>query len=217
MEFMTGFRKLLVRAAVSLAIFAAQQVPHCFAQGADNNPISRDAILRDPDIPALGNPNGDLTIVEWFDYQCPYCKKTAPVLDKIAKQDGKIRLVHKDWPVFGPVSTYAAKLVLATKFQNKYEPAHRALMSAQGALTEERVRDILGKAGVDVARATADLEANQKAIDDLIARNNTQAEALGFNGTPSFIIGIFRVPGVLEEAGFKAAIADARKALAKKP
>jgi protein-disulfide isomerase len=211
---MTTTRRFLLQAATVLAASAAAR--RAFAQEgkSDNNPISRDAILRDPEIPALGNPDGDLTIVEWFDYQCPYCKKTAPVLDKIAKADGKLRLVHKDWPIFGQVSTYAAKMVLAAKFQDKYEPAHRTLMSAQGALTEDRVRDVLGKAGVDVARATADLAANQKAIDDLMARNNTQAEALGFNGTPSFIIGIFRVPGVLEEAGFKAAIADARKAMA---
>jgi protein-disulfide isomerase len=214
---MNTTRRFLLQAAAVLTASAA--TPLAFAQEgkSDNNPISRDAILRDPDIPALGNPNGDLTIVEWFDYQCPYCKKTAPVLDKIAKADGKIRLVHKDWPIFGPVSTYAAKLVLAAKYQNKYEAAHRTLLSSQGALTEERVRDILGKAGVDVAKATADLETHQRSIDDLMARNNTQAEALGFNGTPSFIVGIFRVPGVLEEAGFKAAIADARKAMAKKP
>ena len=187
--------------------------PGAFAQ--ENDPVSRDAILRDPDIPARGNPNGDITIVEWFDYQCPYCKKTAPVLDRIVKQDGKIRLVHKDWPILGPASVYAARLVLATKAQNKHEAAHQALMAASGALTEERVRDLLAKAGVDVAKAAADLETNKKSIDDLLARNNTQAEVLGFNGTPSFIVGTFRVPGVLEEAGFKAAVADARKAMKK--
>jgi protein-disulfide isomerase len=208
---MNTTRRIFLRAASALAVTAA--APLALAQ--DNNPVSRDAILRDPDIPARGNPNGDITIVEWFDYQCPYCKKTAPVLDKIAKQDGKLRLVHKDWPILGPASVYAARMAQATKSQNKYEAAHQALIGAQGALTEERVRDLLTKAGIDVAKATADLETNKKSIDDLLARNNTQAEALGFNGTPSFIVGMFRVPGVLEEAGFKAAIADARKAMAK--
>jgi len=88
------------------------------------------------------------------------------------------------------------------------------LIGANGKLTEDRIRDVLAKAGINVAKATADLTANQKTIDALMERNNMQAEALGFNGTPSFIIGRFRVPGVLEEAGFRAAIADARKAAA---
>lgn len=208
---MNTTRRLFLGAAAALLM-----VPRAFAQEtkSDNNPISRDAILRDPDIQARGNPNGDLTIVEWFDYQCPYCKKTAPVLEKIVKQDGKVRMVHKDWPILGPVSVYAAKMVQGAKYQGKYEAAHQALIGATGALTEDRVRDLLGKAGVDVEKAKADYDANQKTIDALFARNNTQAEALGFNGTPSFIVGVFRVPGVLDEVGFKAAIADARKAMA---
>jgi protein-disulfide isomerase len=177
--------------------------------------LSRDAVLRDPEIPSLGNPNGDITIVEYFDYQCPYCKKVAPVLAKIVKQDGKIRLVKKDWPIFGDVSKYAAQMVLATKYQNKYQQAHEALIGARGALSEDAVRRILGEAGVDVAKAADDLKANQAAIDALLVRNNAQAEGLGFNGTPAYIIGTFRVPGVLEEAGFRAAVKDARAAVAK--
>ena len=210
MKIMDTTRRFFLGAAAGLPLLSSS--PLAWAQGSD--PISRDAILRDPDIQARGNPNGDLTIVEWFDYQCPYCKKTAPVLEKIVKQDGKVRMVHKDWPILGPVSVYAAKMVQGAKYQGKYEAAHQALIGATGALTEDRVRDLLGKAGVDVEKAKTDYDANQKSVDALFARNNTQAEALGFNGTPSFIVGVFRVPGVLEEEGFKAAIADARKAMA---
>jgi len=82
--------------------------------------LSRDSVLRDPEIPSLGNPKGDLTIVEYFDYQCPYCKKVVPELAQLAKEDGNIRLVMKDWPIFGDVSVSAAKLALAAKYQNKY-------------------------------------------------------------------------------------------------
>lgn len=184
-------------------------------QAADGG-LSRDSVLRDPEIPALGNPNGDVTIVEYFDYQCPYCKKVDPELMRVAQEDGKVRVVFKDWPIFGGASTYAAKMALASKYQNKYPEAHKALISAKSKLTEADVRDLLEKAGIDVARTTADLQANQIAIDGLLARNNAQAEAFGFQGTPAFIVGTFRVPGVLDAAGFKQAISDARKTTAKR-
>ncbi len=155
-----------------------------------------------------------LSIVEYFDYQCPYCKKTAPVLAQAAKEDGKVRIVLKDWPIFGPASAYAAKMALAAKFQDKYEEAHDALIAAKTKLSEAVVDDLLAKAGVDVGRASADLAAHAQEIDALLARNNAQARALGFRGTPGFIIGTFRVPGSLDADGFKRAIADARKAAA---
>jgi len=177
--------------------------------------LSRDSVLRDPEIPSLGNPKGDLTIVEFFDYQCPYCRKMAPDLAKLTQEDGNIRLVLKDWPVFGDISVYAAKLALASKYQNKYPQAHQALIEADSKLTVDAVNDRLAKAGVDVAAATADLAAHQKTIDDLLARNSAQAEAFGFQGTPGFIVGTFRVPGVLEMKVFKQVIADARAAAKK--
>lgn len=177
--------------------------------------LSRDSVLRDSEIPSLGNPKGDLTIVEFFDYQCPYCKKVMPELAQLVKEDGNIRLVLKDWPVFGDVSVAAAKSVLASKYQNKYTEAHQALIGASTKLTEASIHDLLAAAGVDVARATSDLQTNQKAIDNLLSRNSDQAEAFGFQGTPGFIVGTFRVPGVLEMSVFKQVIADARAAAKK--
>lgn len=178
--------------------------------------LSRANVLRDPDIPSLGNPQGDLTIVEYIDYQCPCCKKVVPELARLAKEDGNIRLVLKDWPIFGDVSVDAAKLVLASKYQNKYAEAHLALMSATAKLTEANIHDLLTAAGVDVAVATADLQTHQKSIDGLLARNTAQAEAFEFEGTPGFIVGTFRVPGALEMNVFKQVIADARKAAKKR-
>ncbi|WP_291851320.1 DsbA family protein [Bradyrhizobium sp.] len=178
-------------------------------EGAD---AFRESVLRDPDIPSMGNPQGDITIVEYFDYQCPYCKKVAPELMKIAKEDGKLRIVMKDWPIFGGASRYAARMVLAARYQDKYHEAHAALIGATTRLSEQIVRDLMSKAGVDVDRAVKDMTTHGPAIDALLARNNEQAEAFGFQGTPAFIIGTFRVPGVLDAAGFKQAIADARAA-----
>ena len=118
--------------------------------------------------------------------------------------------------VLGPVSIIAAKMALATKYQDKYVAAHDALMGTASRLTESRIRELLAGAGIDVDRAARDLETNAKAIDVILARNHDQATAFGFKGTPAFIIGKFRVPGVLTMAQFDQAIADARKAAKKK-
>ena len=101
-------------------------------------------------------------------------------------------------------------MALATKYQDKYAQAHDALIGATVKLTDDNIPDFLAKAGVDVAKAKLDLQAHQKTIEDLLARNNDQAEAFGFQGTPGFIVGTFRVPGIVEMKVFKQIIADAR-------
>jgi protein-disulfide isomerase len=178
--------------------------------------LSRDAVLRDPEIPVLGNPQGDLTVVEYFDYQCPFCKKLAPQIAQVVHDDGKIRLVLKDWPIFGAVSKTAAQLALAAKYQSKYQEAHDALIGAKEKLSDASIEELLTKAGVDVERDKQDLQAHQKAIEDVLTHNNKQADAFGFAGTPGFIVGFFRVPGVVEMKVFKQIIADARAAAKKR-
>ncbi|MGB7034940.1 MAG: DsbA family protein [Xanthobacteraceae bacterium] len=203
-----AFICVIVVAFVSLSAIALAEQP--------DDVLSRDSVLHDAEIPPLGNPNGDLTVVEFFDYQCPYCKKMAPELAQLLREDGHIRLVLKDWPVFGPMSTAAAEIVLATKYQNKYAEAHDALIGADAKLTKASITDLLVKAGVDVDLAIKDLQAHQKTLDDLLARNEAQAEAFGFDGTPGFIVGTFRVPGVVEMNVFKQIVADARARAKKK-
>jgi protein-disulfide isomerase len=172
------------------------------------------AVLRDPEAPVSGNVDGDIAIVEWFDYQCPYCRKLEPDLRQTIKADGKVRLVWKDWPILGPVSTVASRMALAVKYQGKYAEAHDAMMGLNTRLTEARIDEVLAAAGIDVDRAKRDLATNEKAIDALLARNNEQAEGLGFRGTPAFIVGKFRVPGTLTKEEFAQVITDARKAKA---
>ena len=180
----------------------------------DENVLTEALVLRDPDIPVAGNADGDITIVEYFDYQCPYCRKIEPELRQVVQDDGKVRLIWKDWPILGPVSVTATRMALASKYQGKFTEAHDALIGVSSKLTEPRIHELLAGAGIDVDRATRDLAANAKAIDAIMARNNDQATAFGFRGTPSFIVGKFRVPGVLTMAEFDQAIADARKAAA---
>lgn len=182
------------------------------AAAGDDEVLTESKVLRDPDTPVAGNPEGNVTIVEWSDYNCPYCRKLEPELRQVIQDDGKVRLVMKDWPILGPVSVTAARIALAAKFQNKYHQAHDAMMGVSSRLTEPRINELLAAAGVDMDRLKRDLTDHGSDIDALLKRNNEQAEAFGFSGTPSFIVGKYRVPGVLSMTEFEQVIADARKA-----
>jgi protein-disulfide isomerase len=186
------------------------------AQGDEEMVLTEALVLRDPDIPIAGNAAGDISIVEYFDFQCPYCRKIEPELRQVVQDDGKVRLVLKDWPILGPVSVIAARMALASKYQDKYLAAHDALIGVNSKLTEPRIRELLAGADIDLDRLDRDLAGNAKAIDAILARNNDQATAFGFRGTPAFIVGKFRVPGALTMAEFGQVIADARKAAANK-
>jgi len=206
------------RAAISLAgagatLLSLGALPALAETGSDEV-LTEAGVLRDPEIPVAGNKDGDVTIVEYFDYNCPYCRKLAPELAQVVFDDGKVRMIFKDWPILGPVSVYASKLALAAKYQGKFADAHEALMSTSSRLTESRVRELLAAKTIDVDRAVKDASAREAEIDAILKRNNLQAAAFGFNGTPSFIIGKFRVPQALTMAQFEQAIGDARKAAA---
>jgi len=174
--------------------------------------VTKEMILNDPAAPVGGNPEGDVTIVSFTDYNCPYCKKVAPVLARVVKEDGKIRHVYKDWPVIRPTSIDGAQLVLAAHRQGRYEQAHTALMGIPGSgIERERMRAALLEAGIDMHRLDRDLAEKRDEIDSLIQRNMAQADALGLTGTPSFLIGPFRL-SMLDYDGFRQVIADARSA-----
>jgi protein-disulfide isomerase len=203
-------------ALVGVGALGAGMAPRLALGQSDEKVLTEALVLRDPDIPVTGNPDGDITIVEYFDYNCPYCRKIAPEIRQVVQDDGKVRLVLKDWPILGEVSVIASRMALACKYQDKFIEAHDALIGISSKLTEPRIRELLAGAGIDVDRATRDLATNAKAIDAIIARNGDQALAFGFKGTPSFIVGKFRVPGILTMAQFDQVIADARKAAANK-
>jgi protein-disulfide isomerase len=193
---------------------AALALMPSLACGEGDDVLTEAKVLRDAEIPVAGNPDGDISIVEYFDFNCPYCRKLAPELAQVVQDDGKIRLVFKDWPILGPVSVVAARMALASKYQDKYVQAHDAMFNVSSKLTEPRIRELLSGAGIDMDRLDRDLAANAGTIDTILARNKDQAKAFGFRGTPSFIVGKFRVPGVLSMPEFDQVIADARKALA---
>lgn len=169
-------------------------------------------VLSDPDIPVLGNPDGDVTVVEFFDYQCVYCKWGFPDLMKVVERDGKVRLVMKDWPIFGEASVQAAGLVLAARETGQYAEAMQALMANRQQLQWYGAEKILARAGLDPAVLKQSLQKDAKRIQDVLARNYAQARAFHFRGTPSFIVGSAIHPGMMRERDLVKAIAAARAA-----
>jgi len=158
-----------------------------------------------------------VTIVTFFDYNCPFCKKAEPDLDRVVKADGKIRLVYKDWPILSEASIRGAQLVLAAKYQGKYDVAHQALMNIPGTkISAEQMREAIKASGIDMDRMDADLAAHADEITALLRRNLAQADAIGLQGTPGYLIGQYKVTSALNYNGFKRAVADARALAAKR-
>lgn len=169
----------------------------------------RDELLHDPDAPVGGNPSGDVTVVEFFDYNCPYCRRVAPTVADVEEADPGLRLVYKEFPILGPGSQFAARAALASRSQGKYAPFHDALMQADEQLTEETVLDIAGTVGLDLEQLRADMQ--DPAIEEAIARNHRLANALGITGTPSFVVGDSVVPGAIDRSTLRNLIARARR------
>ena len=169
-----------------------------------------EALLFDPHTPTGGNPKGDVTIVAFFDYNCGYCRKSAPALARLIGEDREIRIVYKDWPILAESSVVAAQLALAANYQGKYALAHATLMGMKGSLTTERMSAALEKAGIDRKKLAADLGSHAHEIGDVLKRNNELAQALELPGTPVYLVGPYKVAAALDYQGFRDVGADAR-------
>ena len=169
----------------------------------------RTALLGDPESPIAGNPDGDVTIVEFSDYQCPYCKRAHATVKSVLAADGKVRLVFKDLPILGEPSRIAALAALAARAQNKHLAMHNALMEYSGKLDRERIMELAASVGLDVAQLQKDME--DPKLKAIIERNMALASALGVRGTPAFVIGRQFVPGAIDAGTIRQLIADARK------
>jgi protein-disulfide isomerase len=148
------------------------------------------ALAQPPLMPAAGAKDADVTIVEFFDYNCPFCKKTAPELQKLLHVDPKVRILYKEWPIFGDVSEYAARSALAANWQGKFLIAHDALIGSAHDLGETaQVDAILKGVGVDLTQLARDRTAHATEITAILSRDAQEAAALGFRGTPGIVIG----------------------------
>jgi protein-disulfide isomerase len=167
------------------------------AAASDSSSVRADALLHDPNSPALGNPRGAVTVVEFFDYRCPYCRIVEPRLRELVTQDKRVRLVPKDWPIFGGVSVYAAQVAIAAGWQGKYAPIHDALFTLPRTMDRDAVRIAAQKAGVDLTQLDRDLSARGAEIDRILGKTDVEARTLQLQGTPGFVIGHSLVPGAL--------------------
>jgi protein-disulfide isomerase len=170
----------------------------------------RELIENDPNAPVLGNPDGDVTVVEFFDYNCPYCRRVKPEVRALIDADPNIRLVYREWPILGDGSVFASKAALAARKQGKYEDFHWAMMGNEGRAEEVSVLRVAEEVGLDIAQLRADMDAPE--VADHIATSMQLTQALGFNGTPSFVIGDALVPGFVETDQLAKLVAAARDA-----
>lgn len=170
----------------------------------------RDEIFNDPSAPIGGNPSGDVTVVEFMDYNCGFCRKVFPDITRLIEGDGGVRLLFKEFPVLGPGSEFAARAALASMKQDRYVDFHNAMMQSGQRLAEPQVLAIAEKIGLDVERLKQDMQDPE--LQASIDRNLELARALAINGTPSFVIGDEIVRGATSLDNLKRLISEARNA-----
>ncbi len=175
-------------------------------------PAGQKAMLAAPGTQPVGPSDANVTIVEYFDYNCPYCKKMTPVFAALLLEDRHVRILYKDWPILGEVSVYAAFAAIAAQWQSKYLIAHDALLTAPRLSTPAQVDAVLSRAGVNLEILTNDRVKHAADIRALLARNEEEARALELRGTPGIVVGRQLLPGIVDLSGLKHLLADARAA-----
>ena len=161
--------------------------------------------------PVRGRKGYDVTIVYFFDYQCPQCRAYHPDVEQVMRTAKRVRWIYRDVPYIGEKSRVAAQLAIAASFQAKHDAFHNALMRSKGRLSDESIRDAAKRAGVDWARLQRDLVRYSKSIDAQIEFNEALADATGLFATPAFIIGNRQYAGALDAKALREEIAAARR------
>lgn len=169
---------------------------------------NREYLFRDQRSPVIGNPDGDVAIVEFFDYNCGYCKRVLPTLQQLIDEDKNLKVIFKDVPILGPTSEMAAKWALAAQKQNKYFEFHTALMEHNGPVNDDVLGRIAGRLELDINRLKKDVESTDVLLQ--LERNRSLFTQMGLGGTPAFIIGDDVVPGAVSKDDMKKKIAEQR-------
>jgi protein-disulfide isomerase len=195
---------LLGAAILSVAVAAFAQTPSLISVETQKR------IINAPGVPVLGATSSDVVVVEYFDFNCPFCRKLAPSFRSLLKSDPKVAVVYKDWPIFGGVSVYAARCALAAQWQGQYGKAHEALIAAPRLSQNGQVDEALQRAGIDISRIHRDLHQHSAEIESLLTRNSNEARELGMRGTPGILVGRQTVSNVVDLADLQAAVSNAR-------
>lgn len=199
-------RRIILAGTAAIAATAA--LP---ALAQRDNPMPeelRRALERDPNAPVLGNPQGDVTLTEFFDYNCPFCRKMVPTMQRLIASDPGLRVVFREWPVFGEGSEFAARAALASLGQGKYWQVHAGLMAMKDRAAEASVMRVLGTLDLDLDRLRADMDAPR--VTGHIARSHELADHMGLVGTPTLIAGDEAVFGENTLADLQALVKRAR-------
>jgi protein-disulfide isomerase len=170
----------------------------------------RGELLHDPNSAVGGNPNGDVTLVEFFDYRCPYCKAIEPSLEALIKEDHNLRVVYKEFPILGPVSVFASRVAIAARKQGKYAAFHDRMMAVRGSIDDATVMTVAKESGLNLTKLKNDMASAE--TDAVIRRNYALADTLGIDATPALVIGSRLTMGAVDIDGLRKLIAEARKA-----
>lgn len=199
----------------TLALLAAAVASPALGQSADRpNPMPeelREALERDRNGIVLGNPQGNVTLTEFFDYNCPFCKKIVPAMQRLIGSDTQLRVVFREWPVFGEGSDFAARAALAALDQGKYWQVHTGLMTMKDRAAEASVMRVVRRLGLDEAKLREDMYSDR--VEDHIARSFMLAEHMSLIGTPTLIAGDEALFGDQSFEDLTALVARARKTL----
>lgn len=168
----------------------------------------RDALVSDPADPVAGNPAGDVTVVQFYDTRCPYCRRMLPTLAALLRAEPKLKLVYKDLPILGPSSLLESRALLAAQRQGGYLKLQDVLMRDSGQATPETIRVAATQAGLDGARLLRDMD--DPAVKARLDANGRLARELGIQGTPAMVIGDKLIPGAVDVTELRAAVAEAR-------
>lgn len=179
----------------AVALLDAQREAAQAAQAEQILSQQRDFLENDPNAPSVGPADASAVVVEFFDYNCPYCKRTAVDVKALMAADDDVRVVYREWPILGEGSVMAARAALAAREQGKYEDMHNALMELRGRAEEASIMAAARNVGLDIDQLTADMES--EAVTAHIVTSRQIADGLGITGTPAFIIGNVVAPGAV--------------------
>lgn len=212
---MRKFSRWLVLGACVVGLLGgaslASAAPQAQMASPDERARMKDALANDPALPSIAPQGYDATIVIFSDYQCPYCRKEHAELTRLLATDRKVRVVYRDWPIFGAASLEAARVAIAARYQGKHGAFNDALMAGPVRIDSADIRGAADRAGIDWARLQADLKRNGPAIDATLRKTAQLAETIGLSGTPALVIGDYLIGGAVDAATLRSTLQKVRQ------